>query len=155
MTTVTRHVYQVLTKRPERMREYVLRWAKVNGALPPNVWLGTSIEMQGYVHRAAALRDLPVAVRWLSCEPLLGAIDLEDHLGPGGVNWVVTGGESGPRARPCDLAWVRAIRRQCEAAGVPFFHKQNGGVRKWEQGRKLDGRTWDAYPTAAALILSA
>ena len=66
------------------------------------------------------------------------------------MNWVVTGGESGHGARPCDPAWVRSIRAQCVAAGVPFFHKQNGGTRKWENGRELDGRTWDEYPLVLA-----
>ena len=147
MTTVRRHVYQVLTKRPERMADFVRRWCEKSGEdLPGNIWLGTSIESQPYVARAAQLRGMRVPVRWLSCEPLLGPLDLRPHLGGDGVTWVVTGGESGHRARPLDAAWVRGIREQCLEAGVPFFHKQNGGPRKWETGRELDGRTWDEYP---------
>lgn len=139
------HQFQVLTKRPQRVVELAQRlpW-------PPNVWLGTSIELQRWAWRADAIRQVPAAVRFLSCEPLLGPIKVDLT----GIHWVIVGGESGPKARPMHPEWARCIRDQCLAAGVPFFFKQWGTydangkrVGKWISGRLLDGRTWDAMPT--------
>jgi protein gp37 len=142
------HVYQVLTKRPARMAAYVKRKTSEDGwrlaDQHPQIWLGTSVESQGYTWRADLLRDIPVAVRFLSCEPLLGALDLSSLLDA--LDWVIVGGESGPGARPMESTWVREIRGECLAAGVPFFFKQWGGVRKGRTGRVLDGRTWDELP---------
>jgi protein gp37 len=134
------HTFQVLTKRSERLAELApdLSW-------PPNVWMGVSIETARYVGRSDHLRKVPAAVRFLSLEPLLeslGTLDLS------GIHWVIVGGESGPGARPMEATWVREIREQCRAAGVPFFFKQWGGVRKGRNGRILDGRTWDAMPNS-------
>jgi len=98
------------------------------------------------VDRAGDLFAVPAAVRFLSLEPLLGPLP---DLPLAGIDWVIVGGESGPRARPMDPAWVRDIRRQCEQAGVPFFFKQWGGTNKKRAGRLLDGRTWDGVPEAA------
>lgn len=143
------HQFQVLTKRAERMARYIESRSKVWGPLAashPNVWLGTSVETQRYVRRAELVAGLSSAVRFLSCEPLLGPLDLAEVLGTGAINWVIVGGESGPRARPMDAAWVRDIRDQCRADKVAFFFKQWGGVRKKDAGRILDRRTWDQMP---------
>lgn len=143
------HVFQVLTKRADRMAAFVRRLADAGTDLAtesPNIWLGTSVESQQYVERAAAIKDLPVAVRFLSCEPLLGELELGSVLGPEAINWVIAGGESGRRPRAMDAEWVRSIRDQCEAASVPFFFKQWGGRKKAEAGRTLDGRLWSGLP---------
>jgi protein gp37 len=138
------HTFQVLTKRSERMRDLLTtRLAFVAG--DRHVWWGVSVENRKHgLPRVAHLRDTPAEVRFLSIEPLLerlGVIDLR------GIGWVIAGGESGPRARPMNPAWIREIRDQCVGAGVPFFFKQWGGVRKKWTGRVLDGRTWDELPT--------
>lgn len=114
------HRFQVLTKRAERLAEiaHLLPW-------PPNVWMGVSVEDEKNSGRIAHLRTVPAAVRFLSCEPLLGP--LQDDLNLAGIHWVIVGGESQSGCRPMDPAWAEDIRRQCEAAGVAFFMKQLGG----------------------------
>jgi protein gp37 len=132
------HQFQVLTKRAERLEELS---AKLLFA--PNIWVGVSVETQDYAWRIEHLRRVPVAVRFLSVEPLLGPItklDLKD------IDWVIVGGESGRGARPMDAEWVRAVRDECDRSHVPFFFKQWGGVMKGRAGRVLDGRTWDEMP---------
>ncbi|VTS00465.1 Bacteriophage protein gp37 OS=Cystobacter fuscus DSM 2262 GN=D187_000285 PE=4 SV=1: Gp37_Gp68 [Gemmata massiliana] len=140
------HTYQVLTKRSERLRD-LLRDELSEFADQAHIWWGVSVENRKHgLPRIDHLRDAPAAVRFLSVEPLLedlGAIDLT------GISWVIVGGESGHGARPMNEAWVRSIRDQCEAAGVEFFFKQWGGVKKAEAGRTLDGRTHDAAPSAS------
>src|SRR5258708_4585282 len=130
--------FQVLTKRPGRLRRMAaqLDWA-------PNIWIGVSIERDELTPRADALRLVPARVRFLSLEPLLGPLPSLDLTG---IQWAITGGESGPGARPCDPDWVRAIRDQCQATGTAFFHKQWGGPTPKSGGRLLDGRTWDEFP---------
>jgi protein gp37 len=133
------HTFQVLTKRPQRMARLapILPW-------PANVWAGTSVELDRYAWRANSyLRQVPAMVRFVSAEPLLGPLpSLQlDHL-----NWVITGGESGPYFRPCEVEWIRDLRDRCEAAGVAYFHKQWGGRTPKTGGRLLDGRTWDQFP---------
>jgi len=150
------HTFQVLTKRADRMREFVEGRAK-RGLAPnkvqPNTWLGTSVESSDYLNRAEAVRDLPATVRFLSCEPLLAPLELGSVLGrDDGVNWVIVGGESGWRARPMDQAWVLSIGRQCKEAGVPFFFKQWGGVHKKKAGRLLQGTTWDELPFVEKVV---
>jgi protein gp37 len=137
MTACPQHVFQVLTKRHERLVEWapLLSW-------PANVWMGVSVETQAYVHRIDFLRQVPARVRFLSCEPLLGPLDLNLE----GIHWVITGGESGRNFRPVDRQWVLDIRDQCLAAGVAFFHKQWGGLTPKSQGREVDGHTWDEMP---------
>jgi len=132
------HVFQVLTKRSDRLREIArdLDW-------PKNLWMGVSVETQDYVHRVRDLQRVPAATRFLSVEPLLGRIR---RLPLAGIDWVIVGGESGPGARPMDPSWARDIRDRCVDRDVPFFFKQWGGVRKKETGRILDGRTWDDLP---------
>jgi len=145
------HQFQLLTKRTERMEHYVRLRRRALGQLRethPNVWFGASVETQRYIGRAVAVASLSAAVRFLSCEPLLGPLDLSSVLGRGAINWVIVGGESGHGARPMDIKWVRAIRHQCLDARVPFFFKQWGGARKKEAGRTLDRRTWDQMPQA-------
>lgn len=216
MALANHHIFQVLTKRPERMRDYMhnasrqlrvgsqmdqpnwikLSTGRVYDRFPEpwplkNIWLGVSVENQETAdERIPFLMQTPAGVRWLSCEPLLGPIDLElDEidiaLEPGGcgpnenilgrIDWIVVGGESGPRARPMHPDWAKFIRHQCNAQGVPFFFKQWGEwialpigecigkrkatsvthrddteimirVGKKTAGRELDGRTHDEYP---------
>lgn len=138
------HTYQVLTKRSERMAE-LLRTELAFAADLPNVWWGVSVENRRHgLPRIDHLRTAPASVRFLSVEPLLedlGQVDLT------GVHWVIVGGESGHGARPMSAEWVRSLRDQCAAAGVSFFFKQWGGVRKGETGRKLDDRTHDEQPS--------
>ena len=132
------HRYQVLTKRPSRVVE-------LNAALPwpKQVWLGVSVETEFYRRRIDLLRQTDAAVKFLSLEPLLGALPELDLTG---IDWVIVGGESGPGARLVRPEWVRDIRDQCVDAGVAFHFKQWGGVRKKGAGRILDGRTWDEIP---------
>jgi protein gp37 len=138
------HTYQVLTKRSERLRTMLATQLSFV-ADARHIWWGTSVEDKKYgLPRIRDLRQAPAAVRFLSVEPLLedlGEVDLT------GIHWVIVGGESGAGARPMDDAWVKSIRRQCNAAKVPFFFKQWGGVRKSEAGRELDGRTYDDMPS--------
>jgi protein gp37 len=132
------HTFQVLTKRSERLGKVAARLA-----WPPNVWQGVSIESAAYIWRIRHLRRVPAAIRFLSVEPLLGPIP---HLPLEGIDWVIVGGESGPRRRPLDPVWVREIRNQCLAADVPFFFKQWGGATSKAGGRILDDRLWDEMP---------
>lgn len=201
MARCPHHVFQVLTKRHARMRSVLAdeRFADDVFAMSgvgrmewplPNVWLGVSVESQRWADaRIPALLETPAAVRFLSCEPLLGPVDLRNvgHIaGPdspgfdavtfGGIDWVIAGGESGPRSRPMHPDWPRALRDQCVAAGVPFLFKQWGEwappwttefptgavVHRFESGtfavragkktagRELDGRTWDEFPAVAS-----
>ena len=144
------HTFQVLTKRPGRMRAFMARhrFHTDDGRPPflPNVWLGASVESNAQRGRVGTLLGTPAALRFLSLEPLLGPIDA---LLLDGIGWVIAGGESGPGARPMDPAWVRAIRDQCARAGVPFFFKQWGGARSGGPAL-LDGRAWHEFPAAAA-----
>jgi protein gp37 len=138
MVDTPQHTYQVLTKRP-------LRAARMADQLPwpPNVWLGVSIEDMAVAHRVDHLRRVPAAVRFLSCEPLLGPLH---SLNLEGIDWVIAGGESGHNYRPMDIRWARGIRDTCLEAGVPFFFKQWGGRSPKSLGRDLDGQTWDQMP---------
>ena len=140
MREASQHQFQVLTKRAERMSAL----AETFG-LPSNVWMGVSVEQTDYFSRIRCLQRVRAAVRFLSLEPLLGPLK---RLPLRGIDWVIVGGESGPRARPMEVSWVRDIRSQCKAAGVAFFFKQWGGVQKSRNGRELDGRTWDEMPAA-------
>lgn len=138
-----RHTYQVLTKRAHRMARHAekLDW-------PDNLWMGVSVESFDAVDRIDHLRATPAAVRFLSCEPLLTALP---GLNLEVIDWVIAGGESGPKARGMDPAWVEEIRDQCTDAGVAFFFKQWGGRTPKANGRELDGRTWDEMPAVATV----
>jgi protein gp37 len=132
MLKAERHTFQVLTKRPGRMRNFIRDWRYTCGSrnFLPNVWLGVSVENQHFAdERIPILLDTPAAVRWLSCEPLLGQVIALPKALPTRtpeIDWIVAGGESGPCARPMHPAWARSLRDQCQAAGVPFFFKQWG-----------------------------
>ncbi len=143
MLSANWHTFQVLTKRHERLRD-LLRTRLAFAAQAPHIWWGVSVENRKHgLPRIDALREAPAAVRFLSIEPLiedLGEFNLR------GISWVIVGGESGLGARPMDKSWVLSIREQCQAANVPFFFKQWGGVRKSEAGRQLDGRNYDDMP---------
>ena len=144
MATTKWHTYQVLTKRAERLRS-LLSGKLLSAAEQENVWWGVSVEDRKHgLRRIDELRQAPATVRFLSIEPLLEDLG---EFALSGINWVIVGGESGPGARPMSKEWVVSIRDQCRDAGVPFFFKQWGGVRKARNGRMLDGRTFDEYPT--------
>ena len=138
MNQASQHTFQVLTKRPGRVKQIDARldWA-------PNIWLGTSIESEKWLHRLERLKSTGARTKFLSLEPLLGPLP---DLDLAGIDWVIVGGESGPGARPMDAEWVREIRDNCVDSEVPFFFKQWGGVFKKRTGRTLDGRTWDEMP---------
>jgi protein gp37 len=142
ITDTPQHTYQVLTKRARRLRLVAgrLEW-------PPNLWMGVSVESAKELPRVDDLRQVPAAVRFLSCEPLLGPLD---GLNLTGIHWVIAGGESGPRFRPVEEEWIAEIRDRCEDADVPFFFKQWGGRTPKAAGRHLHGRTWDQMPLTPA-----
>ncbi|MEQ1654036.1 MAG: DUF5131 family protein, partial [Hyphomicrobium sp.] len=129
-----------ISKRPDNMRD-VLKAAKL--PVLKNVWLGTSVESADYVDRIKILRTIPAKVRFISFEPLLGAVGKPNLSG---IHWAIVGGESGPSARAMDADWVTAIQENCEKYNTAFFFKQWGGVNKKKSGRTLNGRTWDEYP---------
>jgi protein gp37 len=168
MAATPQHTYQVLTKRPIRVRRLLASrefwrasgdvWGELydrghgatvqwTGPAPvlSNVWLGTSIESDAYTWRADHLRAAPASTRFLSLEPLLGPLPSLDLAG---IDWVIVGGESGPGHRPLELGWVREIRDRCVELGIAFFFKQVGGRTPKAGGRLLDGRTWDQFPAA-------
>jgi protein gp37 len=137
------HTYQVLTKRSSRLRNMLEDRLRFAGQLP-HIWWGVSVEDRAHgLPRVEHLRHAPAMVRFLSVEPLLedlGEVNLE------GIHWMIVGGESGHGARPMHKEWVLSLRDQCARAGVAFFFKQWGGVRKGKTGRELDGRTYDELP---------
>lgn len=135
------HTFQVLTKRPERVLEMdqagLLKWS-------PNIWMGTTVENDKYVDRIDKLCETKANIKFLSCEPLLGSlkdISLEE------IDWVIVGGESGPKSREMKKEWVLELKDLCEKHGVAFFFKQWGGINKKKSGRLLDGKTYDGYPS--------
>lgn len=132
------HQFQILSKRSDRLREMSPRlpWGH-------NIWMGVSVENHKYEYRIEHLRQTGARIKFLSLEPLLGPVG---HLCLKGIDWVIVGGESGPKARPLYPEWVMEIRDQCLDANVAFFFKQWGGVRKKKAGRQLEGRTWDEMP---------
>jgi len=138
MRECPQHTFQVLTKRADRLTVLGARLA-----WPRNVWMGVSVEDRRVISRIDGLRSVSAAVRFLSLEPLIGPLD---NLPLQGIDWAIVGGESGPRARPMKREWVTSILRQCRAAGVAFFFKQWGGVRKDMTGRKLNGTYYNEMP---------
>ena len=148
MQEASQHRFQVLTKRSERLAELspTLPW-------PQNIWMGVSVENQRWTSRIDDLRQTGAAIKFLSCEPLLGPLDLDLD----GIDWVIAGGESGPGARPMDGDWVRGVRDQCGETETAFFFKQWGAhsecgkrVGKKRAGRELDGQTWEGLPVDAS-----
>ena len=158
MLEADQHIYQILTKRPHIA---ACRIADLNLELMPHIWIGTSVENQKFAdNRIPELLQIPAETRFLSCEPLLEPISLSEWLAVPLYNvprdgerlrqeigWVIVGGESGPKRRYMDPDWIRSIRDQCLAAGVPFFYKQASAMKPG-QDRVIDGRTWDQYPDA-------
>jgi protein gp37 len=156
------HTFQILTKRPKRALEFYRYWEGLpihaHGQYPvKNIWLGVSVENQQTAdERIPILLQIDAAVRFLSCEPLLGPIDLAqagnnacvEWFENGGIGWIIAGGESGPRARPMHPAWVRSLRDQCQAAGVPFFFKQFGTWLPDSQVIQHDSRHWPRFSHA-------
>ncbi|MGO9081420.1 MAG: DUF5131 family protein [Streptosporangiaceae bacterium] len=160
MAATPQHTYQILTKRPGRLRRMLTAPGFRDGMLDalaglgqdqdaslgwplPNVWLGTSIELDRYARRAAELRAAPAAIRMLSCEPLLGPLPSLDLAG---ISWILIGGESGPAARPLDLAWARDLITRARAAGAAVFVKQLGTCWAREHGHAGKGSGQDAWP---------
>ena len=143
MSRYDRHIYQVLTKRPERMLEYV-EWDR-GSAWPDHVWAGVSVENQYWAdRRIPLLAEIPARVRFLSVEPLIKAVELRGQLNH--VQWVIVGGESGHKSRPMNPEWAIRIRDDCVDARVPFFFKQWGGRHSKAGGRELEGRIWNEMP---------
>lgn len=163
MAMTPRHTYQILTKRHARMRSVLSRpgfvtlvenriyrrnpyAARCEWPLP-NVWMGVSVENEKWARiRIPALASTPAAIRFLSCEPLLGPLGELDLTN---IDWAIGGGESGPNFLAPDPEWVRSLRDQCQESGTAFLFKQWGGLRPKSGGRELDGRTWDEYPVVA------
>ncbi len=169
------HTYQILTKRPERIKDHLPEdW----GSGWPNVWLGTSVENQEYADkRIPELLKIPAAVHFLSCEPLLGLVELRstpvgqlaktvrtwltftqrigddkfNYATYNRIDWIIAGGESGPKFRPVKEEWLTSLRDQCERANVPFFFKQWAGVNPHKLGRLLEGREWNEMPEAETI----
>lgn len=140
MRDTPQHTYQVLTKRPERMRTVL---SAPGFAVLPNVWIGTSVEDAVVIDRIDHLRKTPAAIRFISFEPLIGSVAGADITG---IDWAIVGGESGPRARSMPEQWVHEIEEMCRETGTAFFFKQWGGRNKKAAGRMLNGRTYDEMP---------
>ena len=140
MARASKHTFQILTKRPQRMAEIVQHFPLLS-----NVWLGTSVENADYLSRLDYLRRARARVRFVSFEPLLSSIGQPDL---NGINWAIVGGESGPQARQMDRDWVEEIHAACRTHDTAFFFKQWGGRNKKATGRVLNGRTWDEFPIA-------
>ena len=149
ISSTNRHTYQILTKRAERMRDYL-----VNKKIPDNIWLGVTVENREHgLPRIDFLRRIDAKIRFLSCEPLLqdlGVVDLA------GIHWVIAGGESGAKARPMNKQWVVSLKDECKKQNVAFFFKQWGmwgadGKKRGKKanGRLLNGKIWNEYPTMA------
>jgi protein gp37 len=139
------HTFQILTKRSSLMARY-LSGRYGSDLAPAHIWLGVSVEDRQNAVRIKHLRATRAAVKFISFEPLLGPIGKVDLTG---IDWAIVGGESGPKARPMDEAWVVELRDQCLSAGVAFFFKQWGGIRPKSGGRMLRGREWNEYPGTA------
>jgi len=139
MNDNSHHIFQILTKRAEVLLEYdaqeQLNWTD-------NIWMGVSVENQDYVYRIELLKRTSAKIKFVSFEPLLGPISANLK----GIDWVIVGGESGPKARPIKVEWVRRIRDNCQELGIPFFFKQWGGRNKKKSGRILDGKIWSEMP---------
>ena len=146
MVRASRHQFQILTKRAERLEKLhkKLPW-------PENVWMGVSVETEKYKSRMDHLRGIDARIKFLSLEPLLGPVP---NVNLEGIDWVIVGGESGPGARPLEPEWITDIRDQCVRANIPFFFKQWGGVFKKKNGRLLEGRTWDQLPIYAKNLVA-
>jgi protein gp37 len=147
MNKASQHTFQILTKRATQLED-------LSSSLPwsENIWMGVTVENSNYKERIDSLRRTGAYIKFLSLEPLLddvGVLNLE------GIDWVIVGGESGPKARPIKASWVRDIQEQCKEQNVSFFFKQWGGINKKKNGRLLDGQTWDEMPKKVFEVLCA
>jgi protein gp37 len=147
MNKVPQHTFQILTKRATHLEDLssLLPWSE-------NIWMGVTVENSDYKERIDSLRRSGAYIKFLSLEPLLGDVGV---LNLEGIDWVIVGGESGPKARPIKASWVRNIQEQCKKQNASFFFKQWGGVNKKKNGRLLDGKTWDEMPKKAVEVLCA
>ncbi|MCL4533352.1 MAG: phage Gp37/Gp68 family protein [Deltaproteobacteria bacterium] len=138
MNNAGRHIFQVLTKRPQRLLEIrnEINWTD-------NIWIGTTVESEKYAYRIKYIKDIPARVKFLSLEPLLSSVG---NISLDGIDWVIVGGESGPVSRPVRKEWITDIKDRCEDNGIPFFFKQWGGVNRKKAGKELDGRTFTEIP---------
>lgn len=136
------HIFQLLTKRSSLMKKYLHNRYKEQ--VPRHIWFGASVEDTNAKSRIRHLQESPEGIRFLSIEPLLGPLG---RLQLNSIDWVIVGGESGPKARSMHIDWVREVRDQCNAQGVAFFFKQWGGFRPKTGGRELDGREWNEWPS--------
>jgi len=143
MNSAPWHTFQILTKRAERLAKISdkLLWGK-------NIWMGVSVENADYINRIDSLCQTKAKVKFISFEPLIDKIEMVNLQG---VDWVIVGGESGPKARHLSPEWVTNLRDQCLVQKVPFFFKQWGGINKKKTGRLLNGRTWDEMPQVVSL----
>jgi len=139
MNNNPRHTFQILTKRARRLNELSphLKWSR-------NIWMGVTVEHKDYLSRIDHLRNIQALVKFISFEPLLSDLS---NLDLSNIDWVIVGGESGPRARPMEENWVINIKNQCKHQAVPFFFKQWGGKNKKKAGRYLEGKVWNEMPT--------
>lgn len=145
MIKANQHTYQVLTKRPEKMKKFSYLFTKeFNCGIPPHIWMGVSVENQNYDWRIEELRRVECSTRFISFEPLLGPIE---NVELKGIDWAIIGGESGYGYRPVKDEWVRSLIKQCKKQNVSVFFKQWGGIRPKSGGREIDGRIYDEYPT--------
>lgn len=149
MTLASHHTFQILTKRADRLVEWVNKYLD---EVPENIWVGTSVENQDYVSRIEKLITVPAKIRFVSFEPLLSEVVVPDHLMEQ-IQWAIVGGETGHRARRMEEAWAISLRDQCKRNGVPFFFKSMGmfnnegqRVGKKRAGKLLDGQEWLEYP---------
>ncbi|MBV9527479.1 DUF5131 family protein [Sphingomonas sp.] len=140
MTETPQHTYQVLTKRPDRMQKLL---TDASFSSPHNIWIGTSVEDSAALERIEALRAIPGFIKFISFEPLIGAVGA---INLSEIDWAIVGGESGPRARPIEHECVQQIEDRCRAYGTAFFFKQWGGTNKKAAGRTFNGRTYDEMP---------
>lgn len=140
MRETPQHTYQILTKRPDRMRDFIVKYDRDTLT---NVWLGTSVEDKRTIDRLDALRQIPAIIRFVSFEPLIGSVG-DANLS--NIHWAIVGGESGPKSRPIRVEWVDEIVNACRAHGTTFFFKQWGGKNKKKTGRTYRDQTWDGLP---------
>ncbi len=153
MLDVDRHTYQILTKRPARASKFFRDEMGRLGldGLPRHIWIGTSVENQKHAYRVRHLKGIPAAVRFVSCEPLIGPVSLRSELRSGDIHWLIAGGESGPVHRRMRPLWATNLRDECLTLGVPFFFKQWGGRTPKSGGRTLEGREWSQMPRGYGL----
>lgn len=145
MIRADQHTYQILTKRPKRMKEFIFKWLSVHGdnddKVPEHIWLGVSVENNEFLSRIEILKEIP-CIRFISFEPLLG--EIKPNLD--GIHWALVGGESGTNYRPVKHDWIKTLQDSCKKYDVPFFFKQWGGIHPTTNGRELDGKIYDEYP---------